>query len=107
MKKIYIGFALLFCLASIVFTVLPMGTIAFLPIALSIVFGFLALRNSDGRLLHASRLILFVSGSMLLIVVGKQIFIKDEIAADKQFEAKKAESEKETAKELEELEGLE
>lgn len=107
MKKVYLILALVFAVISIVFTILPMGTISFLPIVPAIIFAFLAMRNADGRTLHASRLILFVSASMLLIVIGKEIFVKDEIVVDKQFEQKKVETQKEDVKELEELEGLE
>ena len=105
MKKLYLTLALLFATIGIVFTVLPMGTFALLPIIPAIIFGILTMRKSDGRILHASRLILFVSVSMLLIVVGKELFVKDEVTADRQFEQKKAESEKQATNELE-SEGL-
>ncbi|RZJ25966.1 MAG: hypothetical protein EOO48_13215 [Flavobacterium sp.] len=105
MKKVYLILALLFATVSIIFTVLPMGTLAFMPIIPAIAFAILAMRNSDGRILHGSRLILFVSASMLLIVIGKELFVKDEVVADKQFEQKKVESEKEATNELE-SEGL-
>jgi len=107
MKKLFLILALLFCLIAIVFTVLPTGTFALLPIVPALLFSFLTFRKSEGKMFHASRLILFVSAAMLLIVIAKEVLIQDEVVADKQFEQKKIESEKETVKELEELEGLE
>ena len=41
------------------------------------------------------------------VVVGKTIFIKDEVAKDAQFEEQKVETKIEAKKELEEIEGLE
>jgi hypothetical protein len=53
-----------------------MGTFAFLPIALALLFGFLTLRKSEAGQNPArfSIMILF-AGSMLLIVIGKEIFV--------------------------------
>jgi phosphoglycerol transferase MdoB-like AlkP superfamily enzyme len=107
MRKVFIIIAVVFAIISIVFTFLPLGTLAIIPIIPTLLFGFLAFRGAEGKQWHAARLLLIIGGLTLLIVIGKEIFIKDEVIADKQFEAKKIESEKETKKELEELEGLE
>lgn len=106
-RKIFIGIAVFFALVSIVFTILPLDTLAILPIIPTALFAFLAFRKSDGRQWHASRLLLIVSALLFIVVIGKHFLIKDEIETDTQFEQKKIQSEKETAKELEELEGLE
>ena len=106
-RKIFIGIAVFFALVSIVFTILPLDTLAILPIIPTALFAFLAFRNSEGRQWHASRLLLIISALLFIVVIGKHFLIKDEIEADAQFEQKKLQSEKETAKELEELEGLE
>jgi EamA domain-containing membrane protein RarD len=107
MKKAFLAIAILFALISIVFTVLPMGTLAVVPIAITLIFGYLGFRKSEGIPMHISRLTLFAAGLMLLIVIGKEIFIKDDIVVDQQFEQKKADAKKEDVKQLEELEGLE
>ncbi len=106
-KKIFIGIAVFFALVSIVFTILPLDTLAILPIIPTAIFAFLAFRNSSGRQWHASRLLLIVSGLLFVVVIGKQLFATNEVETDRQFEQKKIQSEKETKKELEELEGLE
>jgi hypothetical protein len=106
-RKIFIGIAVFFAVISIVFTILPLDTLAFLPIITTALFAFLAFRKSKGKQWHASRLLLIISGLLLAIVIGKQIFIEDQVETDRQFEQKKVQSEKETTKELEELEELE
>ena len=106
-KKIFIGIAVFFALISLVFTILPLDTLAILPIIPTAIFAMLAFRNSKGKQWHASRLLLIVSGLLLVVVIGKQLFSEDEVETDQQFEQKKVQSERETAKELEELEGLE
>lgn len=106
-KKILIGIGVFFALASIVFTILPLGTLAVIPIGVTAFFAFFAFRNATGKQWHAARLLLVVSGLLLVIVIGREFLIEDKIEADHQFELKKAESEKEDIKQLEELEGLE
>jgi hypothetical protein len=106
-RKIFIGIAVFFAVTSIVSTILPLDTLAILPIIATALFAFLAYRNSEGKEWHASRLLLIVSGLLLVIVIGKQLLIKDEVEVDKQFEQQKAQSEKEDLQQLEELEGLE
>jgi hypothetical protein len=106
-RKIFIGISVFFALISIVFTILPLDTLAILPIIPTAIFAYLAFRNADGKNWHASRLLLIISGLLFVIVVGKELLVKDEVETDHQFEQKKVQSERETTKELEELEGLE
>ena len=42
----------------------------------------------------------------LSVVIGKELFTKDEVEVDKQFEEKKIESKKEAQQDLEQLEEL-
>jgi uncharacterized membrane protein YtjA (UPF0391 family) len=107
MKKVFIALAILFTILSVIFTVLPLGTLAIIPIIPALLFAFLGFRNAEGKPKQVSRVIMMIAGVLLLVVIGREIFVKDEIEVDTQFEQKKAASEKETAKELEELEGLE
>lgn len=106
-RKIFIGIAVFFALVSIVFTILPLGTLAVIPIVPTMVFALLAFRGATGKQWHTARLLLIVSGLLFVIVIGKELLMEDKVETDRQFEQKKIESEKETAKELEELEGLE
>ncbi|PWA06521.1 hypothetical protein [Flavobacterium psychrotolerans] len=104
MRKLFIVLAVIFAILGIVFAVLPLGTLALLPIGLGFIFGFIALIKSDINQKNIPKWILIVSGLTLIVVIGKQTLIKDEVAKDVQFEQKKIESKKEDMKDLEGLE---
>jgi hypothetical protein len=104
MRKILIITASIFCVLGIVFTILPMGTIAIIPNGLALIVAFLAFKKSHGNQQNFPKIVLFVTGICLLLVIGKELFIKDEVAKDAAFEKTKIENKKEDKKELEELE---
>ena len=103
MRKFLLITAMVFAVLGIAFTILPLGTIALLPIAIAILFSLLAFYKSTAELKKLPRLVLIISSITLLVVVGKVVLIKDKVATDKQFEIKKEESKKEDIKDLEGL----
>ena len=106
MRKLFLVIASIFTTLSIVFAFLPLGTLALIPIGIAILFGFLTLKKSDLKQQKVVKVILLFAILSLVFVVGKEIFTKDEVVIDKQFDTKKIESEKEAKKDLEELDGL-
>jgi energy-coupling factor transporter transmembrane protein EcfT len=106
MRKLFLVIASIFTTLSIVFAFLPLGTLALIPIGISILFGFLTLKKSDLKQRKVVKVILLFAVLSLVFVVGKEIFTKDEVVIDKQFDTKKVESKKEAKKDLEELDGL-
>ena len=106
MRKLFLVIAGIFTTLSIVFVFLPLGTLALIPIGIAILFGILALKKSDIKQQKVVKVILIFAILSLVFLVGKEVFNKDEIVVDKQFDTKKVESEKEAKKDLEELEGL-
>ena len=104
MRKLFIVLAFIFALLGAAFTILPLGTLALLPIGLALIFGFIAFLKSDAQEKNVPKWILIVAGVTLIIVLGKEILITDEVAKDEQFEQKKIESKKEDLKDLEDLE---
>ena len=106
MRKLFLVLASIFTTLSIVFAFLPLGTLALIPIGISILFGFLTLKKSDLKQQKVVKVILLFAVLSLVFVVGKEIFTKDEVVIDKQFDTKKVESKKEAKKDLEELDGL-
>ena len=106
MRKLFLVLASIFTILSILFAFLPLGTLALIPIGIAILFGFLALKKSDLKQRKAIKVILLFAILSLVVVVGKEIFMKDEVEVDKQFDTKKSESKKEAKKDLEELDGL-
>jgi hypothetical protein len=107
MRKLFLILACVFSALSIAFTILPMDTIAFLPIGLALILGLLTLKKSAQSEKKFPKILLVISALCSVIVLGKTLFIKDEIATDTQFEQQKIETKQEAQKELEELEGLE
>ena len=106
MRQLFLVLAIIFTGLSIVFASLPLGTLALIPIGIAIVFGFLTLKKSDLKQQKVVKVILFFAILSLVFVVGKEIFTKDEVEVDKQFDTKKTESKKEAKKDLEDLDGL-
>ena len=104
MKKVFNVLAVLFILISIVFVVLPMGTMGLLPTGLALVFSGLAFFISEDGQKKFPKWLMIVSALLLVIVVAKAM-MPDEVASDTEFEQKKIESKNEDLKDLEELEG--
>ena len=106
MRQLFLVLTSIFTVLSVVFSFLPLGTLALIPIGIALFFGFLALKKSDLKQAKWVKVLLVVALLSLVFVVGKEIFMKDEVEVDQQFDTKKAESKKEAQKELDELEGL-
>lgn len=107
MRKLFLILTCFFTVLGIAFTVLPLDTIAFLPIGLALVFGLLTLKQSEDTQKKFPKILLVIGALCSLAVLGKTLLIKDEVATDTQFEQQKIETKQEAQKELEELEGLE
>ena len=103
MRKIFVIFATFFALLGIVFTIFPLGTIPLLPVGLALITGLIAFFKSNIKQKRYAKLLLFISTITFLVVIGKDVFIKDKVVIDKQFEQTKIESNKE---DLNDLEGL-
>ncbi len=103
MRKFFVILSVFFAVFGIVFAVLPLGTIAFLPIGLTILFAFLTYFVSKPNQKRLPKWILFISALTLLVVMGKVVFIQDKVITDKQFEQQKIDSKKEDQKDLEGL----
>lgn len=106
MRKLFLVIASIFTTLSIVFAFLPLGTLALIPVGIAFLFGFLALQKSDDKQRKLVKLFLLLSFLSLAVILGKEVFTKDEVEVDKQFEEKKIESKKEAQQDLEELEVL-
>lgn len=104
MRKLFLGITIFFTTLSVVFAFLPLGTLALIPVGVALLFGFLTLKKSDASQAKWVKVLLIITTLSLVFVIGKEIFTKDEVAADQQFDTKKVESKKEAQKELEDLE---
>jgi hypothetical protein len=103
MKNILIYFASFFAVLGIVFAILPLATIALLPVIIAVFLALLSIRFSNPKQKKFAKIVLLISSLTLLVVIGKEVFVKDEVTIDKQFEKEKVESKKEDIKDLEGL----
>jgi len=107
MRKLITVIAIIFTVVAIIFSVLPMDTMAFLPIGLALVLSLLLLKKSEAAQKMIPKALLFVCALCSVFVLGKTLFIKDEVEVDQKFEQQKMKTKQEAKKELEEIEGLE
>lgn len=107
MRKLLLVLSIVFISLGLLFSVLPLDTLAFLPIGLGLVMAFLTLKKSQGFQTKLPKWLILTALICAVFVLGKTLLIKDEVAVDQQFEQQKIETKKEAQKDLEELEGLE
>lgn len=104
MRKIFLILSILFLLVAIALTILPMGTIAFLPIGLALIFSLALLNKSSEKERKLANWLLTLSAICSFVVLLKVVFIKNNVEVDAKFEQQKVETKIEAKKELEELE---
>lgn len=104
MRKLFIFLGITFTVLAIIFSALPLDTIAFLPIGLAMVFCLLLLKKSEVNQKKLPNILLLLCVLSSLFVLGKTLLVKDEVVKDAKFENEKIETKKEAKKELEDLE---
>ncbi len=104
MNRLFVILAIVFGVFGLAFTILPLGTLALIPIVLGIIFAFLSVLRQREKLFP--KIILLAVFLNLLTVIGREVFVKDVVEADQQFENVKQQSEQEAQKDLEDLENL-
>lgn len=103
MRKTFIVLSFIFTLLSVIFVILPMGTLGLLPVGISLIFSALAFTKSEVADRSVPKYLL-VAGALLLLVVIVRAMMPDTVEKDSAFEQHKIESQKEDLKDLEELE---
>lgn len=104
MKNLFATLAILFLVLSCVFSFLPMGTIALIPITLGLLFSYLFFKKSEDSKKGFSKIVLVLTALCLLFVLIKVTFIKNEVEVDTKFEQQKLENKKDAKQDLEEIE---
>ena len=104
MRKLFLVLGVIFTLLAIIFSILPMDTIAFLPIGLALIFCLLLLKKSEGNQKKLPTILLLLCVLSSVFVLGKTLLIKDEVEKDAEFEKAKVETKQEAKQELEDLE---
>ncbi|MBU3680395.1 MAG: hypothetical protein FGM16_00480 [Flavobacterium sp.] len=102
MRKLALILAFLFVAISVLFIILPMGTIGLIPVALGLVCSGLAWLKSTAAQKKWPVILLLIQATILLFIVVRS-FIPDEVAPDKQFEQRKEINKKQDLEDLENL----
>jgi hypothetical protein len=102
MNRFLIILSLVFGVLGVVLTILPFGTLALIPIALAFIFALITVFRQREKLFP--KLVLLFVFANFLTVIGKEVFVKDVVEVDEQFETIKQQSEQEAQKDLEGLE---
>ncbi len=104
MRKLFLVLGIVLTVIAIAFSVLPMDTIAFLPIGLALICCLVLLKKSTGVEKRFPNILLLLCVLSSVYVLGKTLLIKDEVVQDAQFEQQKVETKQEAKQELEDLE---
>ena len=104
MRKLFIILAAVFAVLGLVFAILPMGSIAFLPIIVAIVLALVAMWKSNDNQKKIPKWILVIALAILVLVTVKVVFVKDKVVVDQQFIQENVDSKEEAQQELEGLE---
>lgn len=104
MRKTFLILAYLFTALSIVFSVLPLDTLAFVMIIPALVFITITFVKSAPDQRKWPKRLFIVAYVCALGVLGKTFLMEDEIAKDEVFEQQKVEAKQEAKQELEQLE---
>mgnify|MGYP000844172907 FL=1 len=107
MRNILIILSVIFGLLGIVFVILPMGTIAFLPAGIALALSIIAYFVSGKSKRKFPYILMILSFLLLLSAGAKKVFVKDTVKVEKQFLEEKQEAKQDAQKELEDLENLE
>lgn len=99
--------ASIFVIVGTIFTILPMESFGIAAFGIAIVIGIgKLLLAKELKTKNFTRFLILFAIVGAIIATGKMLLIEDTVEKDVQFEQTKIESEKESIKELEELEGL-
>ena len=104
MRKLFLTLAIIFTILGIIFTFLPLGTLALLPIGVALIFSILAFLKSDETNKKITKILIAIALIAGLAVFGKQYLTTDEVAPDAVFDKAKVDTKAEAKKDLEDLE---
>ncbi len=104
LKKLFNGFATLFALLALIFSILPLEKFGLAAALFALVLGVLSLLVSKQfKKSCYARYIVIIALLITLFAAGKIIFSKDEVVNDNHFEELQKQSEEEVLDELEAL----
>ena len=102
MRKIALLLAYLFCALSVLFIVLPMGTLGLIPVVLTLILSGFAWAKSNATQKKIPSILFILSTAILVFIVVRSL-IPDEVGPDQEFEQRKEINKKQDLEDLESL----
>ena len=107
MKTLFNVLAIVFLVLGVTFTILPLGTIALLPVGLAIIFATIALFVTKKGTKNMSKALLVIGLTLALAVIIKNVAVKESVAPPSVDDIEKREQvDQENIDLLEELDSL-
>ena len=73
MKQLLVFLAILFAVIGIILTVLPLETLALIPVGLSLIMAYITMKSNEIHLNKISKWILIIAIATLLVVITKEV----------------------------------
>lgn len=107
MRTFLIVIDIIAIITGIIFVILPMGTIAFLPVVFAIILAIIVYLTSRKKNKTVfPRILLALSVTIFFVVIAKDVLVKDKVVIEQGFIQEKMDSKSQAQKELENLEGM-
>ncbi len=107
MRKTFIILSIVASVTGIIFLFLPMGTIAFLPAALSIIAAVAAFLKSKNQSKALPKVLLLCATTIFFIVMAKDVLVNNKLTTEEELIKEKQDTQTEVNKELQKPEGIE
>ena len=106
MKILYTTLAIISVVLSLILSILPFGSLAFIPIVLAIVFSFLLLKElkKEGKSINLVKVLFLGIIVSLSVSIYRTLFTENTIVETEQTIEKEKQSEEDAIKELEDIE---
>jgi len=105
MNKLFSVLGLIGAILGLVFSFLPVSNLAIFPAIIGLLLSLIAYMRlkKDGQSFSFAKIVVILSLLAILISVGKQIFVKNKVVEDIEFNQKTEKSKQDAVKDLEEL----
>lgn len=98
MRILSIAMTIILVIIGVVFTVLPMGILAFIPVGGALLMSIVTIILSKCKKKNLPKYLLLASFIAFLAVVSKDVFVKKQFVVDQQLDTNKEESRQEAKK---------
>jgi len=105
MRILLVVLTLVAAIVSVILSILPISSLAFIPAIIALILGFSAyyFSKKNGKSIHTIKLALILTILSLCLTIYKSVFNESKVGNTEELEQKELKSEEEAIEELEEL----